>query len=72
MAENDKPVPEGNKVDPSENPGDVAPASAQGPGAIGGDDDKGVSEQKKDNDKPGGEASSKTASKGINPVQHSE
>jgi hypothetical protein len=59
MAENNEPIG-GGKVDPSEDTGPNASASAQ---------DRGAGEQKKD--KPGDEAP-KTASKGINPVQHSE
>ena len=63
MAENDKPDL-GGKVDPSEDPGDNRQAAAHGQESGGGEDDAGVSEQKKG--KPG------ESVKGINPVQHSE
>jgi hypothetical protein len=69
MAENDNPERE-DRIESPGRPGDDAPASAQGQGAVGGPDDKGVSEQKEGG--PGGDASTKSASKGINPVQHSE
>ena len=62
MAENDTPERD-DKIDPSEQPGEVAPASAHAPGAPGGGDEGACAEKK---DKPG------STGKGINPVQHSE
>jgi hypothetical protein len=69
MAENDNPERDA-PVDSPGRPGDDAPASAQGQGAIGGRDDKGVNERK-DKTGGGGDAPSESG-KGINPVQHSE
>ncbi len=68
MAENDNPGHD-DKHDSPGHSGDNPPASAQGQGAIGGQDDKDVNEQQKD--KPGKDAPGESG-KGINPVQHSE
>jgi hypothetical protein len=62
MAENETPGL-GAQVDPSEDTGTNASASAEGFESSGGKDEQDGAQKK---DEP------RTASKGINPVQHSE